>query len=946
MTKQFIKLKNTKKNKKSKMPKKKYYSKRISFRNNNKNNNLRKKSIKIRKKKYKTYKNPILKKKGGALSAKTFGLTKDQITDEDLEILKGNCETLAPSPGQPADLWAINYVQDRNLRLRCYSYYLNSIGFFKTLKKRWSSEYQALYNTYTILYNEDKSENSDIIKSKKEYLLACQNFNESKRTILTLATNYLLIFINKKARLTKAIERLKRALTLKIRDLKTLKPRNDEQIKKYSDWVKMNTEDIFKDPELLQKVFNYSALLYLKKINPNYTTADVLSKSKEMNDDLEKIKKKAQTVNQNAIILYNVSYITAKGALYTLNFYLNANNLPNTPVVLPLRFNERDASIIKKDMVSKEFAENKYDILFGFKSNEDDSNLGDLKSEDEENELKKLENSADLRKSESSISSLTDNEDRLSSIEEEDIQNTGSLILDQQNAEQNKKVTEQLQKLLKSDEGDTQEQLDAMSKFIDENPNYDLGVQPAESYGPYDETLYSPTTYLPSNYEPSKTGQLDSLISRLSSVFNQKKKESKPSKDAEGVELSNLSASKDDSTSSSSGLSMYPEDKSTPVTNESSNDLSSSVGEDDSKETSPPPSYDETVKNDPGVVSDDSSSSVPKDDSKDDSKDVPPLTYNESIDFESLQNTTYKGVPPTNSDVYDIINKLSESSSNKTSSGGAAPSTSTLFSGCAPKLCQGFYNKIKESDTGIPVVSSLIEKTELSKLGGVINPENDSVNPTQIGLIMSKPQLDEAFKLYTKDKWFENLRGNQEKKCLLCLYRGFIKLCQLRDITLDSELQGDVPNNYKVDRTTPDDDVPTNAIPADGIPTADAVPTDVVPADAVPTDAVPADVVPADAENRTRRPRQIGELSSLASIGNSNGTNPPIEILTDNRNKDKFIWIKISAAPDCLKGIIDNNYDSAEQTIKTLITADEDQSSQPSSSSTSGPPPVPIATPV
>ena len=940
MTKEFIKLKNTKKNKKPKMPKKKYQYKRISFRNNNKNNNLRNKSLKIVKKKTKTYKNRILKKKGGAVSAKTFGLTKDQINANEIEVLKNQCDSLAPSPGQPADLWAINYVISRDTRLRCYSYYLNSIGFYKSLQKKWNSQYQALYNTYTILYNEDKSENSDIINSKKEYLLACQNFNDCKRTIITLATNYLIIFLNKKKRLSNAINRLKTALMLKIRSLKTEKPRDDEKIKKYNDWVKMKTEEIFKDPELLQKVFNYSALFYLKKINPNFTTADVLAKGREMNNDLEKVKKEAQELNENAIFAYNVSYITARGALFTLNFYLNANNLPNTPVVLPLRFNEREPSIIKKDMVSEEFAENKYDILFGFKTNEDDSDLANLRSDDIEEQLKKLERNPELKKSVSSMSSLTDNEDRLSAIGNEDKQNMGSLILEQQNAEENKDPTEQFQKLLKSDEGDTQDQLNAMSKFIEENPNFDVGVKTPESFGPYDKNLYSPTTYLPSNYEPSKTGILDSLISRFSKVFNPNKKESKPSKEEEGVELSSSSSSNNESPSigESTSATNVTEQGSTMADSKSSIDASENPEDKLASDDLPL----DTTKTDPKNKSDlplDATKADPKDKppppyedgNKDTSlkpgeppppyeKDKEPPSYDETVDFDTLQNTKFNGVPPTSTDVYELINRFSQNTTSDSSprSGGASPSSSKLFSGCTPKLCQGFYDKINSTDTIIPVVSSLVEKSELNKLGGIINPENDEVNSTQVGLIMCKPQLDEAFKLYTKDKWFENLRGNQEKKCLICLYRGFLKLCQLRNIPLDSDLQSDVPNNYKVDRTV--DDPSTTPLNT-----------------SQETDNSEPPVV----DSRSRRPRG---LDSIASIGNSSTNNPPIEILTDTRNKNKYIWIKISAAPDCLTGIIDNTYDSSEQAIKALINPDgninSDGDSNNSSSNSTGSPPI------
>ena len=51
----------------------------------------------------------------------------------------------------------------------------------------------------------------------------------------------------------------------------------------------------------------------------------------------------------------------------------------------------------------------------------------------------------------------------------------------------------------------------------------------------------------------------------------------------------------------------------------------------------------------------------------------------------------------------------------------------------------------------------------------------------------------------------------------------------------------------------------------------------------------------------------------------------PIQIITDTRKKDKYIWIKIKADPNCLSGVIDNTYDSAEATLNKLINIDDDE---------------------
>ena len=245
--------------------------------------------------------------------------------------------------------------------------------------------------------------------------------------------------------------------------------------------------------------------------------------------------------------------------------------------------------------------------------------------------------------------------------------------------------------------------------------------------------------------------------------------------------------------------------------------------------------------------------------------------------------------------------------------GDSEANKNKVFTHCAPAKCQGFYEKIKNE--GIVAVSSVVEASEIEKLGGIIDPSEENTHASQEGLIMCIPQLEDAYKRFTKDKWFEGMMGNQEKRCLLCLYRAFRMICQLRNIKLDATLQGEIPDNFKVDRTVPKEvDGPDDDSSDDGNSDDDSVESSELGSD-ISDDAPVASGV----TGKKKRPKS---LQAIASVKGTSGRNPPIEILTDNRNKDKYIWIKISAAPDCLKGIVDNTYDSAEETMKALIDAD------------------------
>ena len=293
----------------------------------------------------------------------------------------------------------------------------------------------------------------------------------------------------------------------------------------------------------------------------------------------------------------------------------------------------------------------------------------------------------------------------------------------------------------------------------------------------------------------------------------------------------------------------------------------------------------------------------------------------------SMSKQKYKeaeGKPPTNQDVYDYINEAAlgnkpdavpgiihpdklkpietdTSQSEKTSSGGAneGPTSDRIFTGCTPKNCQGFYEKIKKE--GIIPIEQVVSAPMIDKLGGVEEGHAAVTPKSQNGLIMCIPQLEDAYKRFTMDKWFENMRGNQEKRCLICLYRGFRDICLKRNIELDKELQADVPDNYSIPRKEP---VSEND---------SSTPTD---------DDTKSEEPDEDKSPKKTKPKRPRALSAIASVKTEDGKEPPIQIITDGRNRDKYIWIKISAAPDCLKGVVDNSFDSSEQTMSKLINLD------------------------
>ena len=85
--------------------------------------------------------------------------------------------------------------------------------------------------------------------------------------------------------------------------------------------------------------------------------------------------------------------------------------------------------------------------------------------------------------------------------------------------------------------------------------------------------------------------------------------------------------------------------------------------------------------------------------------------------------------------------------------GGGKPGDSEanknkVFTHCAPAKCQGFYEKIKNE--GIVAVSSVVEASEIEKLGGIIDPSEENTHASQEGLIMCIPQLEDAYKRFTE----------------------------------------------------------------------------------------------------------------------------------------------------------------------------------------------------
>jgi len=183
---------------------------------------------------------------------------------------------------------------------------------------------------------------------------------------------------------------------------------------------------------------------------------------------------------------------------------------------------------------------------------------------------------------------------------------------------------------------------------------------------------------------------------------------------------------------------------------------------------------------------------------------------------------------------------------------------------------------------------------------------------------------------------------------------GFINLCKARGVTLDPELQQGITKDYKPgdieysiasntqndDSNTPEnpDSTPSPPPPPEEDDTEERTKKSDDDEDQDQDQDQDQDNTGQDEEQDDdsnlrsdssdssgpdkRRPRGTGSLPEVPDRGDS--VNPPIQIITDNRKKDKYIWIKIKADPNCLTGVIDNTYDSSEDTLKKLINLDDD----------------------
>ena len=275
--------------------------------------------------------------------------------------------------------------------------------------------------------------------------------------------------------------------------------------------------------------------------------------------------------------------------------------------------------------------------------------------------------------------------------------------------------------------------------------------------------------------------------------------------------------------------------------------------------------------------------------------------------------------------------------------GGASTSVELdVFSKCTANKCKNYYSKCRTKEEFQKYWSDFggLSDEEISRLGGL---EGDQ----QIGLVVSLPQFDKVYNnkaITSTDK---------EKACLRCLYMGFINLCKSRGIDLDSELQPDITKDYKPgdiqyniasknlgetesnqsgntdpviapvdtsDQDTKDDEDDLGSISDIGDDNDDD--DDDGDSDGDDDDGLRTASGPSNTRKKVPRgPKKTVDLPQAKSTT----VNPPIQIITDNRKKDKYIWIKIKADPNCLTGVIDNTYDSSEATLNKLINIDEDE---------------------
>ena len=267
--------------------------------------------------------------------------------------------------------------------------------------------------------------------------------------------------------------------------------------------------------------------------------------------------------------------------------------------------------------------------------------------------------------------------------------------------------------------------------------------------------------------------------------------------------------------------------------------------------------------------------------------------------------------------------------------GGANGSTNIeldVFSKCTAKKCKTFFSKCRDKEEFKPYWANFggLSDEEASRLGG-LDAEN------QDGLVVSLPQFDKVYNnkaLTSTDK---------EKACLRCLYMGFINLCKARGIDLDPELQPDITKDYKPgdikysiesDGAQDDEDNKGDdaSVAPPVAPTVDPTSSEkkehsdddeiaTIGSDDGDDDDDDDDLRVASGDKKKKRPKG-SSLSDLPDAGNN--PKSPIQIITDTRKKDKYIWIKIRADPDCLTGVVDNTYDTSEATLKKLINHDDE----------------------
>ena len=262
-----------------------------------------------------------------------------------------------------------------------------------------------------------------------------------------------------------------------------------------------------------------------------------------------------------------------------------------------------------------------------------------------------------------------------------------------------------------------------------------------------------------------------------------------------------------------------------------------------------------------------------------------------------------------------------------------------VFSKCTAKKCKNFYSLCRTREEFQKYWHDFggLSDEEISRLGGL---EEDN----QEGLVVSLPQLDKVYNntALTSTK--------SDKACLRCLYMGFINLCKARGIALDPELQQDITKDYKPgdikysiesNNVTPTPSSDSTDGNSDDGNTHDGNSDDGNSNDGNSDDGNSDDGNDDDNSDDGDEDDILRSASGTSSISKKKvprgpknndlpvakptGVNPPIQIITDTRKKDKYIWIKIKADPNCLSGVIDNTYDSAEATLNKLINIDDDE---------------------